>query len=117
MFVSLTLKLSFAACYRYIMKKRILLLLTACTAGLFLNAQQVDKSLFISPLKETPSLSASFAELRADHFHSGLDYKTGGVIGKEVSAVAEGYIYRISISPSGFGKAVYVRHPFGYSTV
>ncbi len=117
MFVRLTLKHSFAACYRLIMKKRIILFLTTCTAGLFLNAQQADKNLFISPLKETPSLSASFAELRADHFHSGLDYKTGGAIGKEVSAVADGYIYRISISPSGFGKAVYLRHPFGYSTV
>ncbi len=117
MFVGLTLKHSFAACYRYIMKKRTILFLTAFTTGLIMNAQQNDKSLFISPLKDTPSLSASFAELRADHFHSGLDYKTGGVIGKEVYSVAEGYIYRISISPSGFGKAVYVRHPSGYSTV
>lgn len=99
------------------MKKRIIVFLVACTGGLFLNAQQADKNLFISPLKETPALSASFAELRADHFHSGLDYKTGGVIGKEVSAVADGYVYRISISPSGFGNAVYLRHPSGYSTV
>ncbi|MBE0666527.1 MAG: M23 family metallopeptidase, partial [Bacteroidales bacterium] len=68
-------------------------------------------------MKETPALSASFAELRADHFHSGLDYKTGGVTGKEVLTAADGFIYRISISPSGFGKAVYIRHPSGYSTV
>ncbi|HUW92118.1 MAG TPA: M23 family metallopeptidase [Bacteroidales bacterium] len=99
------------------MKKRFIILLTVCATGLFLNAQQTEKNLFISPLKETPSLSASFAELRADHFHTGLDYKTGGVTGKEVSAVADGYIYRISISPSGFGKAIYIRHPSGYSTV
>lgn len=99
------------------MKKRFIVFLSVCITGLLSNAQQAEKELFISPLKETPSLSASFAELRADHFHSGLDYKTGGVTGKEVSAVADGYIYRISISPSGFGKAVYLRHPSGYSTV
>ena len=68
-------------------------------------------------MREVPSLSASFAELRNDHFHSGLDYKTGGVIGKEVLCAADGYVYRIAVSPSGFGKAVYVRHPSGYSTV
>ncbi len=68
-------------------------------------------------MKDEPSLSASFAELRNDHFHSGLDYRTGGVTGKEVMAAADGYVYRIAVSPSGFGRAVYIRHPSGYSTV
>jgi hypothetical protein len=76
-----------------------------------------DSSLFISPLKIPISLSANFGELRADHFHSGLDIKTQGVIGKEVVASAPGYVYRITISPGGFGKALYLRHPSGYSTV
>ena len=55
--------------------------------------------------------------MRIDHFHSGLDIKTQGVTGKEVVASANGYIYRISVSPSGFGNALYIRHPSGYSTV
>jgi hypothetical protein len=76
-----------------------------------------DSSLFISPLKIPISLSANFGELRADHFHSGLDIKTQGVVGKEVVASAPGYVYRITISPGGFGKALYLRHPSGYSTV
>ncbi len=54
---------------------------------------------------------------RSDHFHSGLDVRTQGVTGKEVLAAASGYVYRISISPGGFGKALYLRHPSGYSTV
>ncbi len=99
------------------MKIRPLIFLALFATGFTLNAQQADKDLFISPMKETPAMSASFAELRADHFHSGLDYKTGGVTGKEVLTAADGFIYRISISPSGFGKAVYIRHPSGYSTV
>jgi hypothetical protein len=68
-------------------------------------------------MRETPSLSASFAELRADHFHTGIDYRTGGVQGKDVLAVDEGFIYRIAVSPTGFGKTLYVRHPSGYSSV
>lgn len=76
-----------------------------------------DKTLFISPVKIPLSLSANFGELRPDHFHSGLDIKTLGVTGKEVVATASGYIYRISISPGGFGRALYLRHPSGYLTV
>jgi Peptidase family M23 len=76
-----------------------------------------DKLIFISPVKIPLLLSANFGELRANHFHSGIDIKTQGVTGKEIVATADGYIYRISISPGGFGKALYVRHPSGYSTV
>ncbi len=82
-----------------------------------LNDIPKDKSIFISPLKIPQLLSANFGELRIDHFHSGLDIKTQGVTGKEVVAAADGYIYRISITPGGFGNAIYIRHPSGYSTV
>jgi hypothetical protein len=82
-----------------------------------LNDVPKDKSIFISPLKIHQLLSANFGELRIDHFHSGLDIKTQGVTGQEVVASADGYIYRISITPSGFGNALYIRHPSGYSTV
>jgi hypothetical protein len=72
---------------------------------------------FSSPLNIPLSLSANFAELRADHYHSGIDIKTQGVTGKEVCAAADGYVYLILVSPVGFGKAIYIRHPFGLSTV
>jgi Peptidase family M23 len=76
-----------------------------------------NKASFISPVKIPLLLSANFGELRIDHFHSGVDIKTQGVTGKEVLATAPGYIYRISVSPGGFGKALYIKHPSGYSTV
>jgi len=82
-----------------------------------LSYTQTNKNLFISPLKIPLSLSANFGEIRADHFHSGLDIMTQGVTGKEVVASAEGYVYLILISPGGFGKAIFIRHPSGYSTV
>jgi hypothetical protein len=82
-----------------------------------LNDSPRNNTTFISPLNIPLSLSANFGELRIDHFHSGLDIKTQGATGKEVVAVAPGYIYRISVSPGGFGKALYIRHPSGFSTV
>jgi hypothetical protein len=82
-----------------------------------LNDIPKNKSIFISPVKIPQLLSANFGELRIDHFHSGLDIKTQGVTGKEVVASADGYIYRISITPGGFGNALYIRHSSGYSTV
>lgn len=94
---------------------RIFLLIT-----LFFNTSDEihkERSLFVPPLKIPIALSANFGELRSDHFHSGLDMKTQGVTGKEVVASARGFVYRISVSPGGFGKTIYMRHPSGYSTV
>lgn len=76
-----------------------------------------DRTIFISPVRIPLSLSANFAELRPDHFHSGIDIRTQGVIGKEIVATADGYVYRIGVSPGGFGKVLYLRHSSGYSTV
>jgi len=84
--------------------------------GIF-NDNSKDRTLFISPVKIPLALSGNFGELRSDHFHSGIDIKTQGVTGKEIVATSAGYVYRISISPGGFGRALYLRHPSGYSTV
>jgi len=62
-------------------------------------------------------LSGNFGELRATHFHSGLDLKTQGVTGIPVKAVKDGYISRVNISPFGYGRALYVTHPDGTKTV
>lgn len=79
-------------------------------------AQDPDFKL-INPLDIEPALSGNFGELRPNHFHAGLDLKTAGREGLEVHAVADGYVSRIKISPFGYGKAVYVDHPEGYTTV
>ncbi|MFN8242250.1 MAG: M23 family metallopeptidase [Bacteroidales bacterium] len=95
-------------------------LITLVSALLYIygitSGQPVDNR-FISPLTIPLYLSANFGELRPDHYHSGIDIKTDGVIGQEVVASADGYIYLLLVSPVGFGKAVFIRHPFGYSTV
>jgi Peptidase family M23 len=62
-------------------------------------------------------LSGTFGELRPNHFHAGLDIKTGGETGRALLATREGYVYRIKVSPIGYGHAVYLRHPDGYFSV
>lgn len=62
-------------------------------------------------------LSGSFGELRSNHFHSGIDFKTQGVIGKTIRAVNDGYISRISVSPYGYGLALYINHPDNTTSV
>ena len=68
------------------------------------------------PLKLPPALSANFGELRNNHFHSGIDFKTQQVVNKPVYAVADGYISRISVSPGGYGLAIYIDHPIEKQT-
>lgn len=62
-------------------------------------------------------LSGNFGELRSNHFHSGVDFKTQGVVGKPIRCVADGYICRASVQPGGYGNALYVMHDNGYMTV
>lgn len=72
---------------------------------------------FVSPLNIPLVLSANFGELRPNHFHSGLDFKTQGRTGLPVFAADEGYVSRVVVSPWGYGKALYIAHPSGYTTV
>ena len=84
----------------------------------FCNAQTpYPQDYFTSPLDITLVLSGTFAELRSNHFHSGLDMKTQGKEGFKTYAAAAGYVSRIKISRYGYGKAVYITHPNGYTTV
>tara|TARA_R110002073_G_scaffold4213_1_gene27900 strand:- start:40059 stop:41753 length:1695 start_codon:yes stop_codon:yes gene_type:complete len=72
---------------------------------------------FEKPLEIPLILSGTFGELRSNHFHSGLDIKTQGREGLNVCAAAGGYVSRIKISHWGYGKALYITHPNGYTTV
>lgn len=72
---------------------------------------------FDDPLKVPLVLSGTFGELRSNHFHSGLDIKTQQRVGLPVHASAEGRVSRINISHYGYGKALYIEHPNGFTTV
>ncbi|MVN20946.1 M23 family metallopeptidase [Mucilaginibacter arboris] len=72
---------------------------------------------FRYPLDLPPSTAGSFGELRPNHFHSGLDFKTNQRTGYPIHAVADGYVARIRVQYGGFGLAVYIAHPNGYTSV
>lgn len=63
------------------------------------------------------SLAGTMGELRSNHFHSGIDIRTGNIIGLPVLASKSGYISRVSVGPSGYGNVLYITHPDGYTTL
>lgn len=98
--------------------KRILCILACFILNIIaINCQELPQDYFRNPLDGPIGLSATFAEFRANHFHGGLDMRTGGAIGKPVYAAADGYVARVSISPWGGGKILYIKHPNGYTTL
>ncbi len=73
---------------------------------------------FDLPLDRTIYLSGTFGELRPGHFHAGIDIKSiNGRPGEKILSSAGGYVARIKVSPYGYGNALYIAHPNGYTTV
>ena len=93
----------------------------------FFNADTTTAQLF--PLKNYPvdyfdypviaakGLAANFGELRPNHYHMGLDCRTDQAQNKKIIAAADGYIAKVKIEPWGFGRAIYVNHPNGLTTL
>ncbi|MDC6384529.1 M23 family peptidase [Flagellimonas taeanensis] len=83
-----------------------------------LHAQEkYPKDVFRSPLEIPLVLAGTFGELRSNHFHSGIDIKTQQREGLPVLAIGDGTVTRIVVSHWGYGKALYVAHPNGYTSV
>jgi hypothetical protein len=94
------------------------LFFTCFTIGcLFSLHGQINGTDFHPPLAIPLRLSANFGELRSNHFHMGLDFKTYKREGYPIYAIDEGYISRVRVSPYGYGKVVYINHPNGISSV
>ena len=98
----------------------LLLLLCLFTYGFSQNAVQTHtypRNYFRYPLDLPPVTAGSFGELRPNHFHSGLDFKTNQRTGYPVHAVFDGYVSRLRVQFGGFGNAIYITHPNGYTSV
>lgn len=93
---------------------KLLLFLSFMLLSFSASAQENN---YVNPLDGELILSGNFGEVRGNHFHSGLDLKTGGSEGKPVYSIAEGHVSRIAVSPTGFGKAIYIDHPDGKTSV
>src|SRR5215211_2665687 len=72
---------------------------------------------FRNPLNIPIQLVANFGEIRTNHWHMGLDIRTQQKVNLPVYAATDGYVARVSVEPGGFGQAIYINHPNGYTTV
>ncbi len=103
--------------------KRYLIQLLNLCVGIFFYVHccaqiHPDSTKFIVPINYELKLAGSFAELRTNHFHSGIDIKSkDGKGGDDILAAESGYISRIKIQSGGYGRALYMDHPNGYTTV
>ncbi len=87
-----------------------------CSISVF-SQKKYPKKYFDSPLKIPIIFAGTFGELRSNHFHSGVDIKTQQKEGLPIYAPADGYVSRIKVKQFGYGKALYINHPNGYTTV
>ena len=94
------------------LKKRATLLMVIC---LFTTSNIYAQ--YVSPLDCKLELSANYGEVRTNRYHLGIDIRTQQREGIIVRAVADGYISRIGIAPYGYGRAIYVTHPDGKTSV
>jgi hypothetical protein len=88
----------------------------AASAQVF-PVKNYPKGYFQWPVDAAIGLAANFGELRPNHYHMGLDCRTDQVQNKHVFAAADGYIAKVKIEPSGFGRCIYINHPNGLTTV
>lgn len=95
----------------------ILLYLSLGIFSFYASSQGTIEPSFVPPLDIPLKLSGTFGELRSNHFHSGMDLKTGEREGLNIYAIEEGYVSRIKVQSGGYGKALYITHPQGLVSV
>lgn len=99
------------------MKRLFLICIIGMWAGVMSLMAQTSQPHFGVPFDFPLYLSGNFGELRSNHFHGGLDFKTQGVVGKPLLAIADGYISKVTVTPGGYGNALYLTHDNGYTSV
>lgn len=98
---------------------RVLILLGGLLGANALFAGFINDSLgFVSPVDHEIKLTGNFMELRTNHFHAGIDIKsTNGQVGDAIKSVHNGHVSRIKVQTGGYGNALYIDHPNGYTSV
>ena len=91
-------------------------IITPIQAQLF-TPKDYPKGYFTWPVKSIPAIVANFGELRPNHYHMGLDCRTEGKENLHILAAADGFISKIHIDATGFGRTLYIDHPNGYTTI
>lgn len=100
-----------------IIKRVFILFISIFTVSIVFAQNNFSDNYFRSPIDFQLQIAGNFGELRANHFHTGLDILTQNVEGKKVRSIADGYVSRINVSGTGYGNALYITHPNGYVSV
>src|SRR4028118_1577009 len=95
----------------------LLLIYSTHTNAQVFAKKDYPQGYFRNPMGIPLQLSANFGELRTNHYHMGFDIRTKQRENLPVFAAAEGYVSRVKIEPGGFGQAIYLTHPNGYTTL
>ncbi|MEJ5103544.1 M23 family metallopeptidase [Chryseobacterium sp. MYb328] len=95
------------------------LMVVICFINIIITQAQNNypQNYFRNPLNIPMQLAANFGAVRTNHFHMGLDLRTNSQENLSVLAAADGYVSRIKVERYGFGNAVYITHPNGFTTV
>jgi hypothetical protein len=98
--------------------RRVLLILSIFVITKTMG-QTLTKGYYMFPINpgQQNFLAGTMGELRASHFHAGIDIKTGGKTGLPIYAAADGYVWRVRVATGGYGHALYLKHPNGTTTV
>src|SRR5690242_18257114 len=99
------------------MKRLAVLLLSFCCYHPVFAQSSIPKNYFRNPLGLPMQIVANMGELRATHWHMGLDIRTNQKENQPVYATADGYIASIGIRPQSFGRFIIINHPNGLSTL
>ncbi|MBA2250739.1 MAG: M23 family metallopeptidase [Chitinophagaceae bacterium] len=93
------------------------LIIISITVEAQFAVKKYPQGYFIYPVGATIALAANFGELRPNHYHMGLDCRTEQRVNLPVYAAADGYVAKVRIEPEGFGRAIYINHPNGLTTL
>lgn len=97
--------------------KRIVMVMVAWLAVAAVGMSQNSEKLYTCPLKIAYRISGTYGELRGNHYHAGLDMGTSGEENIEVHSADDGWVSRVKVGPYGYGRALYIDHPDGHTTV
>lgn len=98
------------------MMKGFFLLIFTLIQGFGGFSQNSPTPRFGMPMQVPLLVTAGYGEIRPDHFHSGIDFSTYGKP-QAVTSIDEGYVSRIRVSAVGYGNAIYINHPSGFTSV
>ena len=90
---------------------------TLLTLFFLSNYKLASAQINTSPIEYEILLSGNFGEFRSSGFHTGIDIKTKGREGEIIKAIDDGFISRMQVSTTGYGKAIYITHNNGLKSV